>query len=143
MTQEELAKAVGVHRQTVIAWESNENKPRGKAILELGKILQVNSGWLKNGFFVSKGVDFELPAFLSIMNQATEATNSSIHKNMEKFEFKIDYSQVESLPRRIILSELDSNLRMLAQIISRLSDDQVATISSYLREAIAGTLPKT
>lgn len=41
MTQEELAKKIGVGRSTVAKWESGDNMPRAKQLIALSQFFEV------------------------------------------------------------------------------------------------------
>ena len=49
MSQEELANRMGVRRQSVQQWESEETGPRHKRLAELAKVLRVDQMWLVMG----------------------------------------------------------------------------------------------
>lgn len=49
LTQEQLAKMVGVSRVSISKWESGENKPKGDNLLSLASALGVSIDWLMSG----------------------------------------------------------------------------------------------
>lgn len=40
LTQEELAKILGVDRSTIAQWERGENMPRAKTLIQLAKVFK-------------------------------------------------------------------------------------------------------
>ncbi len=46
LRQDELANLLGVHRNTVRRWESNERIPKGEIIIQLYELFNVNLIWL-------------------------------------------------------------------------------------------------
>lgn len=49
LTQEQLAKRVGVSRVSISKWESGENKPKGDNSIALASALRVSVDWLLSG----------------------------------------------------------------------------------------------
>lgn len=49
LSQEEVADAVQVSRNSVSAWERGASEPRGINLLRLANALGVRQGWLRNG----------------------------------------------------------------------------------------------
>ena len=68
LTQEELAEKLGVHVQTVWAWENGKNNPKGKRLRDLAEFFNVSENEIQNPKlktrvavlgFVSAGIPLE------------------------------------------------------------------------------------
>ncbi len=49
LSQEEFTNLLGVHRNTLRAWENSETMPQGEAAIQLYDLLNVNLNWLFTG----------------------------------------------------------------------------------------------
>ena len=168
MTQEDLANLVGVHRQTVIAWVGNENRPRGKAIVALSEILGVNSAWIVDGTAPQLPVsgvfewaktqsDFDSLQHYSLsdlielrrmrtvkttsMNDNLSGVNKSDSDNTSSFIFEFNYSPMTPSFRLGAIKLLNESFSMLQSNFSQMTDMQIAELSFALRDVLKKMSP--
>lgn len=58
LTQDSLAKRVGVNRVTVTGWESGDYKPGGENLQALAAALNCNPGWLLDGGDINEQITY-------------------------------------------------------------------------------------
>ncbi|MEM8981012.1 MAG: helix-turn-helix domain-containing protein [Pseudomonadota bacterium] len=68
MSQEVLAKRLGVKLSTLLAWEEDLNEPRANKLSMLAGILNVSLGWLLNG----EGEGIDAPDDLTIPHEVSD-----------------------------------------------------------------------
>lgn len=49
LTQDDIAKQIGIKRSAVSQWEADETQPKGKNLTALCKILTCDAEWLQTG----------------------------------------------------------------------------------------------
>ena len=91
LTQEELAKLVGVDRVTVARWETGVMKPSGESLLKLQKVLELSS---QQPSFLPKSLDDAVDAFLLYLKHKgiknTSRYRRFISKKIKEIEEEVD-----------------------------------------------------
>ena len=74
LTQEELAEKIGVHVQTVWAWENGKNNPKGKRLRDLAEFFHVSEADIQNPKLESLFLASFPLAFLSKLLRTSSTT---------------------------------------------------------------------
>jgi transcriptional regulator with XRE-family HTH domain len=72
LTQEQLAKRLGVNLSTLCKWEEDLSEPRGNRLSMLSGMLNVSFGWLLTGDGPSLSAPHEATAENDLLNEGIE-----------------------------------------------------------------------
>ncbi len=81
MTQEDLAKRLGVKKSTIKKWENDQSEPRSNRLYMMGGVLDCNVMWLLNG-------DGESPQMIT--NADVDLDKSQIKAELAQLRRKVD-----------------------------------------------------